>query len=72
MTLGLNYYSGMNDAPLNYLLRKARINNENQLMTFSYSSWKYCPDTGRSTGEFILFYQGGPIDHDTHVPGPVA
>ena len=20
----------------------------------------------------MIFYQGGPIDHDTHVPGPVA
>ena len=31
-----------------------------------------CPDTGRSTGAYIIFYQGGPIDHGTHVPGPVA
>ena len=21
---------------------------------------------------YIIFYQGGPIDHDTHIPGPVA
>ena len=40
-------------------------------MGFSDSSWKYCPDTGRSTGEYIIFYQGGSIDHGTHVPGPV-
>ena len=31
-----------------------------------------CPDTGRSTGSYIIYYQGGPIDHGTHVPGPVA
>ena len=31
-----------------------------------------CLDTGRSTGAYIIFYQGGPIDHSTHVPGPVA
>ena len=30
------------------------------------------PDTGRSTGAYIIFYQGRPIDHGTHVPGPVA
>ena len=36
------------------------------------SSWKDCPDTGRSTGAYIIFYQGGPIDHGTHVPVPVA
>ena len=41
-------------------------------MTFSDSSWKYCPDTGRSTGAYIIFYQGGPNDYVTHVPGPVA
>ena len=41
-------------------------------MDFSDSSWKYCPDTGRSTGAYNIFYQGGPIDHGTHVPGPVA
>ena len=41
-------------------------------MDFSGSSWQDCPDTGRSTGEYIIFYQGGRIDHGTHVPGPVA
>ena len=30
------------------------------------------PDTGRSTGAYIISYQGGPIDHVTHVPVPVA
>ena len=34
--------------------------------------WQDCPDTGRSTGAYIILYQGGPIDHGTHVPGPVA
>ena len=41
-------------------------------MDFSDSSWKDCSDTGRSTGAYIIFYQGGTIDHGTHVPGPVA
>ena len=41
-------------------------------MAFSDSSWKDCPDTGRSTGASIIFYQFGPIDHSTHVPGPVS
>ena len=27
------------------------------------SSWKYCPDTGVSVGTYIIFYQGGTIDH---------
>ena len=41
-------------------------------MAFSDSSWQDCPDTRRSTGEYIIFYQGRPIYHGTHVPGPFA
>ena len=40
-------------------------------MDFSDSIWQDCPDTGISTGAYIIFYQGGPIDHVTHVPRPV-
>ena len=71
-TLGLKYYADMNAAPVTDLLRQKSIKTENQLMAFSGSSWKYCPNTGRSTGAYITFYQGGPIDHGTHVSGPVA
>ena len=42
------------------------------MMAFSDYSWQYFPDTGRSTGSYIIFYQGGPIYHGTHVPGTVA
>ena len=41
-------------------------------MNFSDSSWQDCPDTRKITGAYIIFYQGGPIDHGTHIPGPVA
>ena len=71
-SLGLNYYDDMNDAPVSDMLIQASINTENQLMDFSDSVCKYCPDTGISTGEYIIFYQGGPIYHGTHVPVPVA
>ena len=40
-------------------------------MAFSDYSWQDCPDTGRSIGAYIIFYQGRPIDHGTHVPGLV-
>ena len=36
------------------------------------SSWQDCPDTGRSTGAFVLFSQGGALDYNTFVPSPVA
>ena len=71
-TLGLKYYVDMNDAALSDLFRQASITTEYQLMTFSDYSWQYFPDTGRSTGAYIIFYQCGPIDHVTHVPGPVS
>ena len=41
-------------------------------MAFSDSSWQDCTDTERSTGAYIIYYQGGQIDHGTHVTGPVA
>ena len=41
-------------------------------MAFSDYSWQDCPDTGRITGAYIIFYQGGPIDHVKHVPVTVA
>ena len=71
-TLGLKCYADLNDAPVPDILRQSNIKTKNHLMDFSDFSWKYCPDTGRSTGAYIIFYQGGPIDHGTHVPGPVA
>ena len=37
-TLGLNYYSDMNDSPLYDLFRQASIKTENQLVDFSNSS----------------------------------
>ena len=41
-------------------------------MDFSDSICQYFPDTGRITGAYIIFYQGGIIDNGTHVPGPVS
>ena len=67
----MRYYSKIEDAPLSDPLIQARIKTWNQLMAFYYSIWKDCIDTGRSTWENV-FYQSGPIDHWTHVPGPVA
>ena len=70
--MGLKYYADMKDASLSDLLRKSIINTENQLMAFSDYSWQDCPDTGISPGAYMKFYQGGTIDHGTHVTGPVS
>ena len=70
--MGLKYYADLNDSPVSDLLRQVSIKTEIHFMDFYDSSCQDFPDTGRSTGEYIIFYQGGPIDHGTHVPGPVA
>ena len=70
--MGLKYYADPNDAPVTDLLRQANMKTKNHLMDFSDSIWKDFPDTGRSKGAYIIFYQGRPIDHDTHVTGPVS
>ena len=41
-------------------------------MDFSDSIWQDFTETDRSTGAYIIFYQGGTIDNGTHVTGPVA
>ena len=68
----LKYYADMNGAPVSELLIQSSINTENQLMAFSDSIWQDCPDTGRITGSYIIFYQVGTIDHGTHFPRLVA
>ena len=55
--LGLKYYPKIYDAHLFGLLRKSRINTDNQFMMFSDSIWDHCTDNGISTGSYIVFYQ---------------
>ena len=62
----------MKDAPLSDLSRQASIKTENQLMDLYDSIWQDFPDTGRSTGAYIMFYHGGTIYYGKHVPGPVT
>ena len=68
----LKYYAETKDTPLSDLLRQASINTDNQLIVLYDSSWKDCLDTGRITRAYTIFYQGGPIEHGTHVPGPFS
>ena len=68
----MKYYADLNDAPVIDFLRQANIKTKNNLMDFSDSSWQNFPDNGRSTGAYIIFYRGGPIEHGTHVPVPVS
>ena len=71
-SLGLKYYADIKYSTLSDLLRQVNIKTENQLMAFSDSTWKDFPYTGRSKGSYIIFFKVDPIDHVTHVPGPIA
>ena len=62
----------MNDAPVSDLLIQASIKTDNHFMDFSDYSWKDCPYTVRSTGAYIIFYQGASNDHGTYFPGPFS
>ena len=54
------------------MARQANIKTDNQLLVSSVYGWQYFIDTLRSTGTYIIFYQGGTIDHVAHVPVQVA
>ena len=69
--LGLRYYAKIKDAS-NELLRQAIMNTEKQLMVFSDYRWQKCSYTGISTGAYIVFCRGVPIDHFTQAPDTVA
>ncbi|MGH7973945.1 MAG: reverse transcriptase domain-containing protein [bacterium] len=71
-SLGLRFYSNLEEAPVTKLLKEHNITPRRALFSFSDSSWQDCPDTGRSTGSNVIFYQGGVVDHSSFVPGPVA
>ena len=42
------------------------------LVLFTDSSWQDCPDTGRSTTGYLIFYRGGVIDANSMLQIPVA
>jgi Reverse transcriptase (RNA-dependent DNA polymerase) len=45
---------------------------EKPFYVFADSSWQDCPDTGRSTGGYHIFMQGGIVDSAMTFPVPVA
>ena len=68
--LVLKYYAKIEDKHLSDLLINPSIKTDNQLVMLSDSRLQDFTDTGRSIGAYIVFDQGGHIDHCTHVPGP--
>ena len=46
--------------------------DEDTLVTFTDLSWNECIGIGMTTGGNYKIVQGGPIDHNSHLPIPVA
>jgi hypothetical protein len=69
---GLRYYAILEEAPIYKMLKINNITPSRSLFTFSDSSWDDDFDTSRSTGGYLIFYQGGVVDHSSNMPGPVA
>jgi len=69
---GTKFYSDFARSPIHEMLRKNNITFEGALFLMTDSSWQDCVDTGRSTGGYLIFYQGGVIDASSNMPDPIA
>jgi hypothetical protein len=58
--------------PIYQLLQENNITPSIKKFTFCDSSWDDAHDTSRSTGGFLIFYQGGIVDHSSNMPEPEA
>ena len=71
--LGLTFYADVKDSSIYESIKEnSDVNPESPLILFTDSSWQDCPDTGRSTGGYLLYHQGGIIDGASFTPNPVA
>ena len=43
-----------------------------EIIVFTDASWQDCPDTGRSTSGFFIFYRGGVLEANSGLSIPVA
>ena len=68
---GIRFYPTPSKSPVNELLRTHEI-EANEITAFSDASWQDCPDTGRSTIGYLVFYQGGVVAANSNIPTPVA
>ena len=68
----LCYYRDTAQSPLHSLLATAQVTlHDNTMVTMCDSSWGDCADH-KSTGSYLVFFQGGVIDHSSFVPNMVA
>jgi hypothetical protein len=68
----IKFYSNADTSPVNKLLAEKNIDDLSDIIAFSDASWQDCPDTGRSTVGYLVFYQGGVVATGSSMPTPVA
>ena len=70
---GVTFYSDVARSPIYHLVKEnAEANPNAPIIMFTDSSWQDCPDTGRSTGSYQIYQQGGIVEAACFVPNPVA
>jgi hypothetical protein len=70
---GLTFYSEVTEAPVSKMLFEQGVDPvASPCYVFADSLWQDCLDTGRSTGGYHIFLQGGIVDSAMTFPVPVA
>jgi hypothetical protein len=71
---GIKFYSDITKAPLYQHLTTTGNSKfaDYPIMVFSDASFQDCPDSGRSTGGFLIFMQGGAVHATSTMPQLVA
>jgi hypothetical protein len=71
---GIKFYSVITKAPLHQHLTTTGNSKfaDYPIVVFSDASFQDCPDSGRSTGGFLIFMQGGVVDATSTIPQLVA
>ena len=69
--LAIKFYPNRHENPIKLLCTMNNI-PYSDLALITDASWADCPDTGRSTVGYLLFWQGALIEANTSVPTPIA
>ena len=69
---GNKYYSDVKESPMFEVLQKTNVDRHSDIVVFTDASWQDCPDTGRSTTGYLIFYRGGVVEANSQLPAPIA
>ena len=69
--LGIKFYPDGINNPIHEICKENHI-PYTDLVIFTDASWQDCPDTGRSTIGYMIFYKGTLIEGNSSVPTPIA